>query len=95
MAERLIKELSDELGLMRHDSPFIEGRIIGGDKAGHRIRVEDDLGKHRRIPDHHLGSAVRGDGGDDWVETFDDIAAELTQMRWIVEWDGTIESLRR
>jgi hypothetical protein len=77
-----------------HDR-FVQGTIVNGEKAGYRIRVEDDwdnTGGFLIVFENPDDPRV---GGDYWVETFQDVVRGLAQLGCNVQWNQPVERLRR
>lgn len=74
--------------------PFVDGRITAGTMAGWVVRVEDD--------DANTGGYLilfwderSDDGGDYWVEHYDDLEPFFKESGWEVVWEAPLDTLLR
>jgi len=73
---------------------FVEGTIVGGPKAGFRVRVEDDDPNTGGYLIISWDDTEPDAGGDDWVEHYDQLSVFFEMHAWKIKWDSPIEKLR-
>jgi hypothetical protein len=74
---------------------FVEGTVLEGEKAGYRVRVEDDYDNTGGFLIIFMTPDQPGMGGDYWVEAFEDISKGLEQLGLKMQWDDPLDCLRR
>ena len=72
------------------------GRIVRGDRAGQFVRVLDDAANTGGFlvvvsPDPRFRP---GAGGDDWVETKEDLERYFLECHWMIDWSPDTTVIR-
>lgn len=72
---------------------FVHGKLLNGDYAGFNVRVENDSEKSGGFYFIIESPTDPQQGGDYWVETFEDVERGLIQKDWTVQWDQPLADL--